>query len=135
MNDLERLGGPEAVRGHIEAFVSRVFDDFIIGFQFANSDKQRVIEHETTFALRHLSGGRHGYSGRPLHQVHKPRRINRGQFRRRLAILRTVLGERGVPPDIIDRWVEHEQGMMNLVVDGTDCVPQADPSRKADPES
>ncbi len=127
MNDWERLGGEEAVRAHVEAFVARIFDDMIIGFHFEGHDRARIARHELELASTHL-GGELGYRGRPIAGAHRPLRINRGQFRRRLAIVRTVLTERGVPADVVERWIAHEQRLERVITDGTDCVAEPDVS-------
>ncbi len=106
----------------IDRFVDRMFDDFIIGFHFRNADRQRVKRHELQFARQHLLGeGR--YEGRPIGALHRPLRINAGQFRRRLAILRTVATSCGMDPRDVERWIEHDRSLMPAIVDGTDCVP------------
>ena len=122
MTDFERIGGEAVVRTVIERFVDRVFADPIIGFFFVGKDRDRILRHEIAFAARHL-GGPSEYTGRPIGEVHRPLRINRGQFRRRMAILRTVLGQQGVPPEIIERWVASESALIALITDASDCVP------------
>ena len=119
--DLEALGGRAGVAAIVRDFVGRVFDDLIIGFFFVDSDRERIVRRETELALAHL-GDDVIYGGRPLGQVHKPRRINRGQFRRRLAILRRTLEDHGAPEDVIERWIGREARLIDVITDGTDCV-------------
>lgn len=121
-SDYERLGGDAALERIVRAFIDRVFDDFIIGFAFVGKDRERIIRHEVEHAAGNL-GGPSAYTGRPIAHVHHPLLINRGQFRRRLALLRTVLGEQGVDEDIIERWVAADRRLEEAIVDGTDCVP------------
>ena len=121
MTDYERLGGDTGVARLIDAFVDRVFDDFIIGFFFIGKDRERIKIFEAQHAARHL-GGPSRYGGRPVHRVHGPLPINRGHFRRRLAILRTVLREHQVDEDIIERWVSRDRALEAAVTDGTDCT-------------
>jgi hypothetical protein len=122
MNDLARIGGMEALRGHLAAFLDRAFEDIIIGFTFVGRDKERILRHEVEHAARNL-GGDVPYTGRPLGAVHRALRLNRGQFRRRLALLRTVLTERGVDPGVIARWIEADAKLEDAMTDGTDCTP------------
>lgn len=122
MTDYEALGGREVVEGHVRACVERFADDFIIGYLFQGRDLAAIIAHELEHASGHL-GGPTTYTGRPLHLVHRPLKINAGHFRRRLAIVRTVLTDRGVPEPIIDRWVQSEARFKAAIVDGTDCGP------------
>jgi hemoglobin len=123
-SDAERIGGEEALFGLVRRFVQRMADDFVIGFRFEGKDLDRIAYHEAELALSHL-GGRRGYTGRSLGEVHAPMRINRGQFRRRLAVLRTVLEEECVPADVIGRWIEHDEALEGVIAGPTDCVPRA----------
>ena len=122
MNDYTALGGAPGVERLLRAFVDRVFDDFIIGFHFIGKDRERSIKHEVEHASEHL-GGPSVYTGRPLHQVHRPLPSNRGHFRRRLALLRTVLQEHDVDGAIIERWLAADRRLEAAIVDGTDCGP------------
>lgn len=122
MTDYERLGGEEGLRRIVEAFVQRERIDPIIGFLFDGVDLERLVRHEVAFAAQHLGGPR-AYSGRPLAEAHGPRRIHRGWFRRRLALLRQTLTDAGAPPEVIAGWLERERRLEPLVTDGTDCVP------------
>lgn len=127
MTDFEALGGAPGVRALVAAYVERFAADFIIGFLFEGRDLERIIGHEADLAARHL-GGPARYAGRPLDVVHRPLRINAGHFRRRLAIVRTVLRERGVDEGVIARWIAAEQRLEAAIVDGTDCAPPAPPA-------
>jgi hemoglobin len=122
MSDWEDLGGEAAVRGHLLAFLGRMSTDFIVGFLFEGRDLARLADLELGHVARIL-GGPVPYAGRPLAVAHRPLRINRGQFRRRLALLRTVLRERGVADDVIGRWVDHDRRFEAAICDGTDCGP------------
>lgn len=116
----ERLGGPEAVRGIVERFVLRMVGDRIIGFFFDGKDIDRVIQHEYEHAARVL-GASIPYTGRPIPELHRALRINAGQFRRRLALLRQELERAGAPADIIGTWIEAQERMQKQITDGTDC--------------
>lgn len=120
-SDWDALGGEPGVRAHVQAFVDRVFADLIIGFMFEGKDRVRIVQHELEHASTHL-GGPLGYRGRPLAPTHRPLRVNRGQFRRRLAILRTVLRERGVDEPVIARWIAHDARLESVITDGSDCL-------------
>lgn len=120
--DLERIGGPQQVEALMEAFIARMRDDFIVGYLFEGVDLARIVQHEAQLATAHL-GGTARYTGRPIGAVHRPLRINRGHFRRRLAILRTVLSEHDLADDVIDRWIAHDRALEPVITDGTDCVP------------
>ncbi len=121
MTDYERIGGEEALAEVVGAFVDRFFDDFIIGFLFQGKDRDRIVRHEIEHAGRHL-GGPLPYTGRGLKPVHAPLKINKGHFRRRLAIVAFVLREHGVPEDIVERWITFEQKLEPTITTDRDCV-------------
>ena len=120
MTDFERIG-EDRLRAVMQDFVGRISQDMVIGFFFANKDLARIADKEFELASTHL-GGPHAYTGRPLGRAHGPHRINNGHFRRRLAFLATVLRDHGVDEDIIERWMAHDERMLKLITDGTDCV-------------
>lgn len=122
MTDYDRLGGDERLGPLVRAFVDRMAGDFVIGFRFEGKDLDRIAFHEAQLAAAHLGGPR-AYSGRSIGEVHLPMRINRGQFRRRLAVLKTVLHENAVPEDLIERWIAHDAALEPVIADPTDCVP------------
>ncbi len=121
MTDFERLGGEPVLRVIVTEFVNRVYADSIIGFFFQGKDRDRIIEKELEHAIAHL-GGPQVYSGRPLERVHQPLRINAGQFRRRLAILRKVLAEQGADEESARRWLEHDSALLDQISSGGDCT-------------
>lgn len=115
-----RAGGEAAVRAVVERFVDRMFGDRIIGFLFAGKDRDRIVQHEYEHAARVL-GAPVVYTGRPIPELHRAMRINNGQFRRRLALLRQELERAGIPEDICAVWIEAQERMQRLITDGTDC--------------
>lgn len=116
----ERLGGEPQVLALIDRFVRRMAADRIIGFFFDGKDLDRVIAHEYQHAAKVL-GATVDYTGRPIPELHRALRINAGQFRRRLALLRQELERVGAPADIIATWIEAQQRMQKQITDGTDC--------------
>jgi truncated hemoglobin YjbI len=117
----EQLGGEVVLRRIIDRFVDRAFDDFIIGFFFAGKDRDRIKTHEYEHAAAVL-GCTLPYTGRALVPLHQGLKINGGQFRRRLAILRQELEAAGVAPEIMQHWLDKDSALQNLFIDGTDCV-------------
>lgn len=120
MTPFERLGGEAVLRPIIERFVERMFDDRIVGFLFVRSDRARVAQHEYEHTAKVL-GATLPYTGRAIPELHRPLRINNGQFRRRLALLRQELERGGVPHDISALVIEAQERMQKLITDGTDC--------------
>jgi len=122
MTDFDRLGGAEGVAQVMTRLVDRMFTDFVIGFLFEGRDRDRILMHEIELASAHL-GGPAAYSGRPIGAVHRPLRIHRGHFHRRVAILRKVLTELDVPADVIERWIAHDDSLESVVAEPIDCGP------------
>ncbi len=99
-----------------------MYADPIIGFRFIGVPREPLIERE----LEHLSGilgGNLAYSGRPLPAVHRAHRINKGQFRRRLALARTVAAELGVDPLVVAEWQRRERALEAVLTSAEDCLP------------
>lgn len=122
MNGYARLGGEPAVRALVDRFVERMAADAIIGFFFAGKDLARVKLHEYEHAAAAL-GGPSAYTGRPLVPLHRSLRINAGQFRRRLAILKQELERGGVPADVAETWLAEQRRLEAVMTNGTDCAP------------
>lgn len=120
MTSFEIAGGEPVVRCIVNRFVDRVFDDVIIGFHFTGRDRAAVKQHEYEHAAGVL-GAQVAYTGRPIVPLHRPMRINSGQFRRRLALLRQEIQRAGVPPEIEEQWLAAQRAMERLITDGTDC--------------
>jgi hemoglobin len=121
---LERLGGEGALRAVVDRFVERMAADMIIGFFFAGKDLARIKQHEFEHAAVAL-GAEIAYGGRPIVPLHRAMRINGGQFRRRLALLRQELAAAAVPPDIAATWLAEQQRLQDAMTDGRDCTPEA----------
>ena len=126
---LDQLGGPEVLRGVIEEFVGLVCDDVMIGFLFADVDRAQLIAREFEFAARHL-GGDVRYTGRPLKDVHAPRRIQGGQFERRLTILRQTLARHAAPDPVVTHWLDHNRALRPLITSdaGGNCATNPTPN-------
>lgn len=121
MTDLERAGGEPRVAAVMDRFVREMADDFVIGFLFVGKDLPRIARHEAELAV-HLLGGENRYGGRPLATLHRAMKVHRGQFRRRLFVLRRVLSDEGLPPDLVERWIAHHAAMEAGIVAPGDCV-------------
>jgi hemoglobin len=120
----DKLGGEAKLRGIIDTFIERVFDDRMIGFFFRAADKKRIKEMEFQLTASFL-GADVQYRGRPLAEVHAKLPIMGGQFARRLQILRETLDACEVPQEIRDAWLEHTESLRPLITgdSGSDCDP------------
>ena len=107
---VDRVGGPDRLRALVEKFYQRMSQDSIIGFFFAGRDLQKIIDGQTAFLMRRF-GAVKRYRGRPPTVAHvslPP--IRRGQFDRRMQILRETLTDEGLPAEDVEAWVKVEEG-------------------------
>ncbi len=120
----EQLGGEQALRPIIDAFVDRVFDDVMIGFFFRKANRARIKAKEYEFAASHL-GADIAYTGRPIAEAHASHPIMGGQFMRRLTILDETLREFDVPGHIRQHWLTHTEKLREQVTrdSGGECDP------------
>jgi truncated hemoglobin YjbI len=122
----DELGGEARLRGIIDVFVDRLFDDMMVGFMFARVDRDRLKQLEYEFAAQHL-GGHVAYSGRSLESAHRAHRIFDGQFARRLKLLSNVLEEAGVPESVRKHWIEHTLAQRDRIIIGACNDDYSDP--------
>lgn len=126
-NDFERMGGESVLRPLVDDFVGRMFDDVMIGYMFRQASRERVQRFEYQHAASFL-GADVEYEGRPLDQAHRRHRIMGGQFARRKELLRRVLVEHGVDPDIQERWLAHVESLRKLITHdpGSECTSRSE---------
>jgi len=110
VTDFERLGGEAVLRPLIDAFVDRCFDDMMIGFHFRAADRERVKRFEYQHAAQYF-GADVAYEGRPLTKAHGPHNILGGQFMRRRQILLETARKHGMPDDLIEAWLAHQDAL------------------------
>lgn len=120
---IERLGGEARLASIVDDFVDRVLGDMMIGFHFKGVDVPRLKQREFEFARGHLGGGG-TYTGRPIAAAHAPHKILGGHFNRRLRILEQTLEDHGVPRDVIDAWLSHNDALRRQVTgsDASTCL-------------
>lgn len=121
MSLFDQAGGEPVIRAVVDRFVDRAFDDGIIGFFFAGKDRERIKLHEFEHAASVL-GGPVAYTGRPVVPLHRALKINGGQFRRRLALLRQEIEREALPAEVCEAWLSAQRAMERQITDGTDCV-------------
>jgi truncated hemoglobin YjbI len=115
MSDFDEIGGHSALEKIMEDFVSRVFEDVMIGFFFRNADQSRIAKMEALFAAKLLGAKDVHYTGKSIREAHAAHPIMGGQFMRRQMILKETLADHGVSEDIISRWLEHNESMRSQV--------------------
>jgi hemoglobin len=118
----ERAGGAERLRAVLTDFYDRVFADTMIGFLFRGKERARLIEKELEFTLGTM-GATVPYTGRPLDRAHASSPILGGHFDRRQQILRETCDDHGLPPEVRDFWLAHNETLRTLVVgqSGSEC--------------
>lgn len=112
---VDRIGGPDRLRAIVGTFYRRMSEDAIVGFFFAGRDLDAIAEGQTAFLMR-CFGATERYTGRPptvAHRALPP--IRRGQFDRRLQILRETLAAEGIAEEDIAAWVKVEAGFRGLL--------------------
>lgn len=106
--------GPLKLQAVIDDFVDRVYADTMIGFFFANFDRDRLKKHEFQFAATAL-GADIRYEGRPIRTAHAQHRIMGGQFNRRLTIFAETMRDHEVPDEIVQHLLAHTEKLRPLV--------------------
>ncbi len=114
VSPFERLGGEAVLRPLIAAFVDRCFDDMMIGFHFRGADRERVKRFEYQHAAQYF-GADVAYEGRPLTKAHGPHNILGGQFMRRRQILLETARQHGLPEDLLEGWLAHQDSLRGEV--------------------
>ena len=100
------LGGRPVLEKIIDAFVTKMVSDIMIGFFFRNVDVKRLKQREFEFTARFL-GADIPYTGRPMRTAHAPHPIMGGQFDRRRQILKECLEAHHVPEALQTEWLAH----------------------------
>jgi hemoglobin len=115
--------GADALRAVLTEFYRRVFDDVMIGFMFRGLDRQHLIDREYELTAALLGAPGVTYSGRPMRVAHARHTIFGGQFERRLQILREVLRDHAVAPDVQRAWIDHQLALRDQITRdrGSDC--------------
>lgn len=114
---IEEVGGEERMQRLMGRFYDRLFDDVMVGFFFAGSDKQALIRSQIDYVHAHL-GGRHGdYTGPSIRCAHAELPILSGHFDRRHQILIEVLEEFDIPQKVRQEWLKLDRVMRPMVLE------------------
>ncbi|MGM0558183.1 MAG: truncated hemoglobin [Myxococcota bacterium] len=112
----EEVGGEERLRALVYDFYERVFDDPIIGFFFAGSDIDDIVDAQVQYVRARLGSEDVEYTGKAIRKAHLDHPILTGHFDRRHQILRETLEAYDVPEHVRDAWLDLEQRLRDLVV-------------------
>ncbi len=100
----------------VHEFYQRQHDDVMVGFFFAGKDLRLIAQGQFEF-IRHAAGlSPQAPVRRSVASAHlnlPP--ILQGHFDRRLAILKELLEERGIPPVRMRTWLQFEESFRELV--------------------
>lgn len=112
---VERIGGPDRLQQILHRFYQRLFSDPVVGFFFEGRDIHKIVAGQHGFLMRAF-GETDRFEGTHPGKAHlQLPPIRRGQFDRRLQVLRDVLAQEGLDPADIDAWVKVEAGMRGLI--------------------
>lgn len=115
-NVIEELGGEEKARALLTDFYDQLFDDIIIGFLFAKSDKSELVESQMKWVSANLGDRSGSYDGPTIRASHGDLPITSGMFDRRHEILRGVLEAHDVPQEVRQAWLELDRSLRSNVV-------------------
>lgn len=113
---IEEVGGEEAMLALMRRFYDRLFDDVMVGFFFANSDKEALVRSQIQYVHAHLGARRGDYEGPSIHSAHAELPILSGHFDRRHQILSEVLEEFEVPEHVRQAWLALDRSMRPMVL-------------------
>jgi hemoglobin len=117
-----KITGDE-LRAVLTEFYRRIFDDVMIGFMFAGKDRARLIDKEWELAAALLGAPGVKYTGRPMPAAHAQHTIFGGHFERRLQILKNVMRDLAVDPEVQQVWIDHTNALRAQVTKdvGSEC--------------
>lgn len=98
-----------------QIFYRQVFADPMIGFMFLGLDQARLAAREFELMAR-VCGLEIEYQGRGLAAAHRRHNIRRGQFARRLVLLKSALEDAGVPSQMIETIVRHNERLAPVIL-------------------
>ena len=114
--------GGDRLRAVIEDFYERLIADAMVGFFFADKNRQRLVDKEWECPARVL-GADVPYTGRAMPEAHRASPIMGGHFARRLTILRETLDDHGVDSRVREAWLSHTEKLRATITRdrGTEC--------------
>ncbi|RDV37335.1 hypothetical protein DV096_15280 [Bradymonadaceae bacterium TMQ3] len=113
---IEEVGGRARMETLMRTFYDRLFDDLMIGFFFATSDKEALIASQIAYVHAHIGSRKGSYQGPPIRQAHQKMPILVGHFDRRHQILIDVLEIFEVPGHVREAWLGLDWAMRDLVI-------------------
>jgi hemoglobin len=117
----DQIGEPK-LRALIHDFYGRVFGDVMIGFLFAGKDRAHLEAREYEMAAKML-GADVEYRGRPMRVAHAQSPIMGGHFERRMQLMREVMADHQVDPEVRAAWMAHQDALRAQITKdkGSEC--------------
>lgn len=107
--------GSEFIQKAITEFYRRAPLDGIIGHFFFEKDIEHITAMQIDFATAMLGGPR-TYHGKPLATAHAGLAIRPPHFGRRQVLMREVLDDYGLAPDLRDAWLAAEEALRPIIL-------------------
>ncbi len=108
--------GEEVLLGAVTDFYDRVFNDLMIGFLFARSDKDHLIKSLVHYMATHIGKPVERYRGPSIRAAHEAIPILPGHFDRRHQILRETLEEHSIPVHVRKDWLALDLALRDNVI-------------------
>ena len=102
----------------ITEFYKRAFSDMIIGHFFHGRSREELTAKQIDFATNML-GGPKRYTGKPLREAHRPFILRTPHFNRRQVIMKDVLEELQLDPQLASQWLQLEEQLRPLIVNAS----------------
>jgi len=113
---LTKIDGEGKLKKVLRSFYQEMSQDVLVGFFFSGKDLDAIAHQQAQFLL-FAAGLKSTYLGRtPTHAHLGLPPISKGQFDRRLEILKQVLEKHGFEPHDIQIWTHFEEAFRNTVV-------------------
>jgi truncated hemoglobin YjbI len=107
--------GHAFIQKAVAEFYIRAFADVMIGHFFFKSDINHITEQQIAFVSAML-GGPSLYQGKPLKLAHKPFQIRLVHFNRRQVLMREVLNDLQLDPELRDAWLAIEDQFRQVII-------------------
>ena len=113
---IDEVGDRETMEAMMRRFYDRLFDDVIIGFMFADSDKEALVQSQIDYVYANIGNRAGDYEGPSIRRAHADLPILSGHFDRRHTILGETLREFDVPEYVREAWLKLDRSMREMVL-------------------
>lgn len=111
----------EIVEKILQDYFKLAVNDPMIGYLFVGKDVARLIQKEIELTMGFFDQETR-YTGRGLREVHRPLKVKKGEFDRRLVLMRAAMEKNNLPKDTIEAWLKHNEMARELVLNANlDC--------------